>query len=209
MKKKFVVAAAAAMMSLMCVFPSYAGWEKQGAETWQWKYIHDDGSYTTNNYETINGDIYHFDKDGFLDIGWCKFDGEDTEHLYISQDGADIGKRAVNREFLYGHFDANGLIDYYYYVDPTTGMALKPDGSTIGPVDDWYLNAYRQIIAGCKGEVSTTHYEIPVSQNWHETCPNPFITEMTVDAGNWIGAEFTVNWRINDGILYVDYDIHG
>lgn len=41
----------------------------------RWWYRHPDGSYTANNWETINNKKYHFDKNGWMQTGWQKIDG--------------------------------------------------------------------------------------------------------------------------------------
>lgn len=209
MKKKVVVAAMAAVMSLGCVFSAYAGWEKQGAEEWQWKYVHDDGSVTRDNYEVIDGATYHFDSDGFMDTGWRKFGSETQERYYVTADGADVGKLAANREFLYGHFDANGYVDEYYSVDRNSGSIIRADGTEAGKADDWYMNIYRQMIDGCDAYQPVTHYEFTVPERYQDTCPAPFIDEMVHIAGCYFGAEFTYTWTIKDGHFVVDYEIHG
>ena len=210
MKKKMVVAAMAAVMSLGFAFSAYAGWEKLGDESWQWRYVHDDGSFTRDGYEVVNGATYHFNSDGLLDKGYRKFGDETVARCYNTTDGADIGKMLVNCEYAYGHFDGNGYVDAVYTVDRNTGITYRADGTEAGKADDWYMNVYRQLIAGCEPYQSTTHYEIAVPANYQDTCPaGEFISEMVRSSGCYIGAEFDYNWTINDGVLRVDYDIHG
>ena len=45
------------------------GWVKSGNRWW---YSHADGSYTTNNWEVINGSWYYFDGSGWMVTGWLK-----------------------------------------------------------------------------------------------------------------------------------------
>ena len=45
------------------------GWVKSGNRWW---YSHSDGSYTTNDWEVINGSWYYFDGSGWIVTGWLK-----------------------------------------------------------------------------------------------------------------------------------------
>ena len=45
------------------------GWVKSGNRWW---YSHADGSYTTNDWEVINGSWYYFDGSGWMVTGWLK-----------------------------------------------------------------------------------------------------------------------------------------
>ena len=48
---------------------SQTGWVKSGNRWW---YSHADGSYTTNDWEVINGRLYYFDGSGWMVTGWLK-----------------------------------------------------------------------------------------------------------------------------------------
>lgn len=45
--------------------------KSEGNES-KWWYRHTDGSYTTNNWELINGEWYFFDEEGWMKTGWIK-----------------------------------------------------------------------------------------------------------------------------------------
>ena len=53
----------------------------------RWWYRHADGSYTKSNWETIGGQNYYFDKDGWMVTGWLKLDGI---WYYFNTSGARI-----------------------------------------------------------------------------------------------------------------------
>ncbi len=50
------------------------GWIKDDA-TGRWWYRHEDGSYTTNGWEYINGEWYRFDAGGWMVTGWVFDEG--------------------------------------------------------------------------------------------------------------------------------------
>lgn len=48
------------------------GWIEQDGKWW---YRHDDGSYTVNGWEYINGHWYYFDAEGWMREGWLSWNG--------------------------------------------------------------------------------------------------------------------------------------
>lgn len=72
--------------------------------TEKWWYRHDDGSYTMNNWEKINGEWYFFDKDGWMQTGWIQ-SPYSNEWFYCYSDGI-----MAHDCDLYGwRFDSNGV----------------------------------------------------------------------------------------------------
>ena len=51
----------------------------------RWWYKHNNGSYTTNGWEQINGKWYHFDSSGWMQTGWVKSSGS---WYYLNNSGA-------------------------------------------------------------------------------------------------------------------------
>lgn len=51
----------------------------------RWWYKHNNGSYTTNGWEQINGKWYHFDRSGWMQTGWVKSSGS---WYYLNNSGA-------------------------------------------------------------------------------------------------------------------------
>ena len=71
--KKLIMMAVSAAVALCLSVPAFAGaWEGSNEAGWKWK--KDDGEYSTNCWEWIDGDndgtaeCYHFSKSGFLDV---------------------------------------------------------------------------------------------------------------------------------------------
>ena len=51
----------------------------------RWWYKHNNGSYTTNGWDQINGKWYHFDRSGWMQTGWLKSSGS---WYYLNNSGA-------------------------------------------------------------------------------------------------------------------------
>lgn len=69
----------------------------------RWWYKHTDGSYTTNNWEQIEGEWYFFDEEGWMCTGWIKspFSGKDY-YLWST------GQMAHDCEAYGYRFDSDG-----------------------------------------------------------------------------------------------------
>lgn len=53
--------------------PVKGEWKSEGERLW---YRHEDGTYTRNNWEMIDGTWYLFDEDGYVRTGWVEWNGE-------------------------------------------------------------------------------------------------------------------------------------
>ena len=89
-----------------------AQWIQSGKRWW---YRHEDGSYTSNDFETIGGKTYYFDAEGWMITGWKQL-GEDW--YYFDASGAMVTGAWVGNYYL----DEDGVMatDTWignYYVD--------------------------------------------------------------------------------------------
>ena len=85
----------------------------------KWWYRHSDGSYTTSNWEWINGKWYYFDASGWMVTGWQKV-GDAWYYLY--SDGAMASDTWVGNYYLKsdGRMAVSEWVqDGQYYVDKT------------------------------------------------------------------------------------------
>lgn len=100
----------AAALCLSAVFTSaslsavLAGeWKSlEGGEYWQKWYEEDDGTYPQNKWEMIGGKWYHFDEDGYLDVGMRVLDG--NEYILMRS-----GAMETDRDFGIGYLGSDGI----------------------------------------------------------------------------------------------------
>ena len=70
-----------------------SGWIYNG----QWLYRHYNGTYTTNDFEVINGQTYYFDGNGYMLAGWQVIN---NNWYYFNGSGAMV-KNACDRTLGY------------------------------------------------------------------------------------------------------------
>ena len=112
MKKKIAMLLTATVIGCMMtpVLATEAAWNVDGAGWW---YTHQDGSYTTNGWEWVNGAWYHFDGAGYMQTGWQWIDGA---WYYLSGNGSMAANQWVGNYYVdgSGRMVANTWIGNYY-----------------------------------------------------------------------------------------------
>ena len=112
-----------------------AGWIQTNGK---WLYQHKDGTYTKNDFETIEGQTYYFDENGYMVTGWQKINNKDyffnasgfmvkdtwQGAYYLGKDGVMLTKA----------FTPDG-----YYVG-SDGVYVRNQKVTVDG-KDYYLNA--------------------------------------------------------------------
>ena len=109
----------------------------------RWWYKHADGSYTTNDWEKINGVWYRFDNSGWMQTGWVK----DGSWYYLDGSGAmKTGWLKDNGNWYYlqdsgamktGWMKVSGK---WYYAYSSGALALNtttPDGYRVNYNGEW------------------------------------------------------------------------
>ena len=95
-------------------------WVQSGSRWW---YKHADGSYTTNDWEKINGVWYRFDNSGWMQTGWVK----DGSWYYLDGSGAmKTGWMKVSGKWYYAY--SSGALA----INTTT-----PDGYRVNYNGEW------------------------------------------------------------------------
>lgn len=75
-------------------------WIKQSGKWW---YEHDDGSYTKNGFETIDGKQYYFDSSGWMKTGWVKSGKDSTgaaAWYYMNSDGSMAKNKWIGNYYV-------------------------------------------------------------------------------------------------------------
>ena len=115
-------------------------WVQSGSRWW---YKHADGSYTTNDWEKINGVWYRFDNSGWMQTGWVK----DGSWYYLDGSGAmKTGWLKDNGSWYYlqdsgamktGWMKVSGK---WYYAYSSGALAINtttPDGYRVNYNGEW------------------------------------------------------------------------
>ena len=109
----------------------------------QWWYRHGDGTCTTNDFETISGQTYYFDGNGYMVTGWQKINGQD---YYFNASGIMAMNTWVGAYYLGedGTMLTNQFTVDGYYVGASgaylTNTWFKHDGK------DYYVNGAGKVV---------------------------------------------------------------
>lgn len=186
---------------------SFAGqWNFDGPENWKWHYQNDDGSYTTNGWQEIDGKWYHFDNDGYLDTGWHKIPSNTGDKWYLLDDsGAMVtgkeweGGLLLNDGSLYMDeidFEEDGTLVYWRF----TGEAGRKDTTYRGTAE-WkkeLMSQFRDKISSVGYGKTQLDYQLP--ENWAEQSPEPLILAGITTLCNNIWGDYgwSNNFQIDD-----------
>ena len=128
---------------------TYGSWETSGS-SWKFKV---GGTYLTNRFQNIDGDIYYFGSDGLCAIGWKMIDGK----WYYFQGGGQMYLRWKRISGYKYYFDPiSGYMhtgwewvdeqNAWYYLDPSQGNMVTGwktiDGQT------YYFNSEGKMLTG-------------------------------------------------------------
>lgn len=110
----------------------------------RWWYRHNNGSYTSNGWELINGKWYHFDRSGWMQTGWVQSSGS---WYYLNNSGAmQIGWAKVGNSWYYlngsgamqtGWFAVSGKWYYAYSSGALAVNTTTPDGYHVNYNGEW------------------------------------------------------------------------
>ena len=118
----------------------YGRWIRSGSRWW---FKHNDGSYTTNDWEKIDGVWYRFDNSGWMQTGWVK----DGSWYYLDGSGAmKTGWLKDNGSWYYlqdsgamktGWMKVSGKWYYAYSSGELAINTTTPDGYRVNYNGEW------------------------------------------------------------------------
>lgn len=141
----------------------------------KWWYRHDDGSYTTSDFETINGQVYYFDASGYMVTGWYKVNGT---WYYFTTSGARYSGWAY-------------LWDTWYYMD-TDGKMLTGFYNVNGQT--YYSDASGAMLTGWINLGGTWYYANPSGAILRDAWVNGYYVN---EDGQWVSSMPRGEWRLN------------
>lgn len=205
---------AALTVSFTGTFSAWAGtWKFVGPENWKWEYHEENGTHPASTWKMIDGYWYHFDSNGYLDVGCRRFEEDGPYYYMIDSDGEDVGRMATFGEWEYGYIQADGTFYCYHpeYADPylSAGQIMMYDpniqdettayNKAVRPsTADWYNQVFLQLSSLMRPAlVPYEHgqtYVFPYNEwrtcqcqlplNWREICPPPFMDTLILSALN-------------------------
>lgn len=205
---------AALTVSFTGAITAWAGtWKFIGPENWKWEYHEENETHPASTWKMIDGYWYHFDSNGYLDVGCRRFEEDGPYYYMIDSDGEDVGRMATSGEWEYGYIQADGTFYCYHpeYADPylSAGPIMMYDSNipdetiaydkAVGPsTADWYNQVFLQLSALMRPTlVQYEHgqtYVFPYDEwrtcqcqlplNWREICPSPFMDTLILSALN-------------------------
>ena len=118
----------------------YGSWIRSGSRWW---YKHADGSYSTNDWEKINGVWYRFDNSGWMQTGWVK----DGSWYYLDGSGA-MKTGWLKDKGVWYYLQESGAMktgwmkvsDKWYYAYSSGALAINtttPDGYRVNDNGEW------------------------------------------------------------------------
>ena len=124
------------------------GWNQENG---RWMYVHEDGSFTTNDFEHIGNRWYFFDDQGYTVTGWKQVG---KVYYYFDYNGyMAVGWRLIGGQYYY--FSGTGamvtgwktIAGKYYYFKPTGAMAANTwiGDSYVGADGAWDPNAAKPV----------------------------------------------------------------
>lgn len=122
MKKRIIMIAAAAALSVLMAFPAFAGtWKDVNG---RWRYQRGAEKYASQEWLNLDGKRYYIGSDGFMVTGWTQVG---SQWYYMDESGV----------LQYGWLKDN---DKWYYLAPDTGAMVTDtviDGRQIGSDGVW------------------------------------------------------------------------
>ena len=165
-----------------------------------WKYIHNDGSYTKNNFEVVDNQTYYFDVNGYMQTGWQvignkKYYFNESSGImlknqwvgdsYLGNDGALISTKNNNSQWI--------LNDTGWWYRHEDGSYTTNDFEVING-QTYYFNASGYMVTGWQ-LIEGKYYYFDASS---AMAKDTWIGDYYVDEnGVWDTDRFKPQWILN------------
>ena len=170
-------------------------------------YRYADGYYPSNTVKNIDGNLYHFDANGYMDVGWIYADGN---WYYATSSGALYVDRWAWIDDNCYYFDTDGTMERNVYID---GHYVDSSGKWVE--NQWIYSTYANRYWYRFADGSYPHDDFaPIDDQLYHFDKNGYMdTGWIYIDGNWYyaassGALYTSGWYwINGKCYYFSY--HG
>lgn len=181
-------------------------WKQNAKGYW---YAHLDGTYTSNNWEFINGRWYFFNDEGYNCTNQWVF--TNNEWYYVDETGARvIGWRVIGDKWYY--FDANGRMasgwqlvnNNWYYLGTENDGSMKTGWQVIN--NNWYYLGAANDGAMKSGwqYIGDKWYYLGATSDGAMKCDWQYINDKWYYLGNWSDGAMKSGWQyINNRWYYL------
>ena len=174
-----------------------------------WWYRHNDGSYTTNDWEYIAGEWYYFNKQGYMQTGWISVGGK---WYYLNSSGAmQTGWVSVGGKWYYLNSSGAMQTEKTKRVDKEfrTMFPVVEGGWSVATVSLGYTEKYIKV--GNYGHYVEHHESEVYKCSGSTAVPQVYINILKYSDGTefypWEQGDFiydAVKWDV--GLLYKNYN---
>ena len=172
----------------------------------RWWYRHADGSYTTSNWELIDGSWYYFDSAGWMVTGWIQLDGS---WYYCNPNGSMAGNgwHLINSNWYYMYPSgvmASSTWIGNYYVD-ASGAWISGYGQS-----QWILSGSRWWYRHSDGSYTASNWELIDGSWYYFDSAGWMVTGWIQLNGSWYycnhnGSMAGSGWHLINGKWYYMY----
>jgi hypothetical protein len=203
--KKIMIAMFTVLMLMGTnVMTSYAGqWIFNGPESWKWWWQEDNDTYPANSWKEIDGKWYHFDSNGYLEVGWKQFPGivlGDTGNIYNDDDAwyhfGESGAMTTSGKWEDGLIweEQGTLYLYYSWYDKNSRQYKINNINSVTSAPSKFAWKHElankiyddMLISGPKKESLDVQFQLPA--NWSEESPLPGLYKLAQSVywvANW------------------------
>lgn len=156
----------------------------------KWWYRHSDGSYTTSNWETINGLTYYFDSDGWMVTDWLLYN---NSWYYLDSNGVMQQNtwKLINGEYYYFYSDGKMASNTWINNDYVNASGIWIPNYR---VPEWISSNGKWWYRHSDGSYTTSDWEL-INDKWYY-----FDSAGWMQTG-WLNLNYTWYYLSSDGSM--------